>query len=117
MMYSDSSKFYFAVQSGGNFEIGFSVKGPNNKLLLEMTGERQGDFVFTATQVGEYSFCFNNENSGLSSKLIDLDITVESEPRREISAKPGQLEEQTSELEESINRLTGLLNSVRRTQR
>jgi heme/copper-type cytochrome/quinol oxidase subunit 2 len=82
-----------------------------------MDEERQGDFVFTANEVGEYSFCFSNELSGLSSKLIDFDITVESEPRREASAKPGQLEEQTSALEESISRLSGLLNNIRRTQR
>jgi hypothetical protein len=82
-----------------------------------MKEERQGDFVFTANDPGEYMFCFHNENSGLSAKLIDFDVTVESEPRREISAKPGQLDEQTSALEESIQRLFGLLNSIRRTQR
>ena len=93
------------------------MAGPNEKTILEMKEERQGDFVFTANEVGEYSFCFSNDNGGLSAKLIDFDITVESEPRREASAKPGQLEEQTSALEESIQRLVNLMNNVRRTQR
>lgn len=82
-----------------------------------MKDERQGDYVFTANEVGEYSFCFNNDLSSLSSKLIDFDITVESEPRREASAKPGQLAEQTSALEESISRLNAMLNNIKRTQR
>lgn len=38
--------------------------------------ERQGDFVFTATQTGEYEFCFNNEMSTYSEKYVDFEITV-----------------------------------------
>lgn len=38
--------------------------------------ERQGDFVFTATEVGEYRFCFDNSMSSFSDKLVDFEITV-----------------------------------------
>lgn len=38
--------------------------------------ERQGDFVFTATEVGEYRFCFNNEMSTFAEKFVDFEITV-----------------------------------------
>lgn len=38
--------------------------------------ERQGDFVFTATEVGEYAFCFDNTISSFSEKLVDFEITV-----------------------------------------
>ena len=55
--------------------------------------------------------------STLTEKLIDFDIMVESEPRREASAKPGQISEQTSPLEESIYRLNGLLMQIVRTQK
>ena len=33
---------------------------------------------------GEYSFCFENDMSTLTEKLIDFDIMVESEPRKEV---------------------------------
>jgi hypothetical protein len=38
--------------------------------------ERQGDFVFTANDVGEYRFCFNNEMSTWAEKLVDFEVAV-----------------------------------------
>ena len=74
--------FYFAVQSGGSFDIDYSVVGPSStpggqeKVILDGTKERQGDFVFTANEVGEYRFCFNNEMSTFAEKLVDFEIAV-----------------------------------------
>jgi emp24/gp25L/p24 family/GOLD len=79
--------------------------------------ERQGDYVFTANTVGEYAFCFENDMSTLTEKLVDFDIMVESEPRREASVKPGQISEHTSALEESIFRLSGMLLNIKRIQK
>lgn len=111
------TQFYFAVQSGGSFDIDFDVKGPADKLILEGKAERQGDYVFTGNTVGEYAFCFENDMSTLSAKLIDFDIMVESEPRKEAPARPGQISEQTSALEESIFRLNGYLLTIKRNQK
>ena len=105
------------VQSGGSFDIDFDVKDPKDKVLLDGQRERQGDYVLTANIVGEYSFCFENDMSTLTEKLIDFDIMVESEPRREAPAKPGQISEQTTALEESIFRLNSMLMNIKRTQK
>ncbi|KAI0067534.1 hypothetical protein BV25DRAFT_1905311 [Artomyces pyxidatus] len=109
--------FYFAVQSGGSFDVDFEVKDPTEKVLLDGLRERQGDYVLTANTPGEYAFCFENDMSTLTEKLIDFDIMVESEPRREPPAKPGQINEHTSELEESVFRLSGMLANIKRTQK
>lgn len=114
--------FYFAVQSGGSFDIDFEIKDPNDKQLLDGTKERQGDYVLTANTIGEYAFCFTNDANALSAlalepKLVDFDIMVESEPRREPSSKPGQIQEHTSALEESVFRLNGQLLNVKRMQK
>ncbi|KAH9917792.1 emp24/gp25L/p24 family/GOLD-domain-containing protein [Fomitopsis serialis] len=109
--------FYFAVQAGGSFDIDYEVTDPNAKVLLDGARERQGDYVLTANHVGEYSFCFENDMSTLTEKLIDFDIMVESEPRREPPAKPGQISEHTSALEESIFKLNGMLQNIKRTQK
>ncbi|KAI6152960.1 emp24/gp25L/p24 family/GOLD-domain-containing protein [Pisolithus thermaeus] len=109
--------FYFAVQAGGSFDIDFDVKDPNEKVLLDGQRERSGDYVLTANTAGEYSFCFENDMSTLTDKLIDFDIMVESEPRREVAAKPGQVADHTSPLEESVYRLSSMLMSIKRTQR
>ncbi|KIL57856.1 hypothetical protein M378DRAFT_171238 [Amanita muscaria Koide BX008] len=75
--------FYFAVQSGSSFDIDFKVRDPKKIVILDGQRERQGDYVLTANTVGEYAFCFENNMSTLTEQLVDFDIMVESEPRRE----------------------------------
>lgn len=109
--------FYFAVQSGGSFDIDWVVTDPTDTIVIDGERDRQGDYIFTAQQVGEYSFCFNNDMSSFSEKLVDFDIMVESEPRPSAPAKPTSMVEQTSSLEESIYKLSGSLSSIQRTQK
>ena len=49
-----------------------SLSDPDDKVLLEGEGEKQGDYIFTANTVGEYSFCFENEAS-LTDRMIDFE--------------------------------------------
>ena len=86
-------------------------------IIIDGERERQGDYIFTAYKIGEYAFCFSNELSSFSDKLVDFDIMVESEPRPVAPAKPTSLTEQTSSLEESIYKLSGSLSSIQRTQK
>ena len=69
------------VQSGGQFEIDYEVVGPHDRIILRDTKERQGDFVFTAQNAGEYRFCFSNEGYTASDKMVDFEITVRQLPR------------------------------------
>ncbi|KAI8867131.1 hypothetical protein GQ42DRAFT_105428, partial [Ramicandelaber brevisporus] len=71
--------FYFAVQSGGNFDIDYTIKDPQDQIVLSGEAERQLDIVFSANKVGEYSFCFSNSMSTFVDKLVDFDITIEDE--------------------------------------
>ncbi|KAF2703012.1 hypothetical protein K504DRAFT_539216 [Pleomassaria siparia CBS 279.74] len=109
--------FYFAVQSGGSFDVDYSVTGPTEKVILDGTKERQGDFVFTATDVGEYRFCFNNEMSTFAEKMVDFEIAVENEDRAQLPSKQGSSPEQTTVLEESIIKLSAQLSTISRNQK
>ncbi|KAK4230431.1 emp24/gp25L/p24 family/GOLD-domain-containing protein [Podospora fimiseda] len=109
--------FYFAVQSGGSFDIDYEVTGPNGKYIMDGQKERQGDFVFTATEIGEYKFCFNNEMSTFAEKFVDFEIAVENEARVSLPSKQGASPEQTSTLEESLFKLSGQLSTITRNQK
>lgn len=109
--------FYFAVQSGGSFDINYRVTGPNNKYILDGEKERQGDFVFTAKEVGEYKFCFNNEMSTYTEKFVDFEIAVENEARVSLPSKQGASPEQTSSLEESLFKISGQMSTITRNQK
>ncbi|KAI1320276.1 hypothetical protein EDD11_001491 [Mortierella claussenii] len=112
--------FYFAVQSGGSFDIDVEVKGPKNKEILTLQKERQGDYVFTANEVGEYSFCFSNDMSTFAEKVIDFEISVENEKR---PAQADQKEKgtgpqaQAEAMDESLFRLSGELLRIDRMQK
>lgn len=61
--------------------VAYSVHGPTKtpgkeQIILDGAKERQGDFVFTAENVGEYRFCFDNTVSTFSDKLVDFEIAV-----------------------------------------
>ncbi|KAF4635541.1 hypothetical protein G7Y89_g2549 [Cudoniella acicularis] len=109
--------FYFAVQAGGSFDIDYEVLGPNGNIIMDGEKERQGDFVFTATETGEYKFCFNNQMSTFAEKFVDFEIAVEHEERASLPAKQGTSPEQTSALEESIFKLSGQLSTITRNQK
>ena len=68
------------MQAGGSFDVDYEVTGPNGKYILDGQRERQGDFVFTANEPGEYKFCFNNEMSTFAEKFVDFEISVSSPP-------------------------------------
>ncbi|KAL8929497.1 MAG: hypothetical protein Q9208_001166 [Pyrenodesmia sp. 3 TL-2023] len=106
------------VQSGGSFDVDYSVTGPNEKVIMEGSKERQGDFVFTAKEQGEYRFCFNNEMSTFAEKMVDFEIAVENESRdAQLPSKQGTSPEQTSALEESILKISRDLSTINRNQK
>ncbi|KAK3050963.1 hypothetical protein LTR09_007712 [Extremus antarcticus] len=114
--------FYFAVQSGGSFDIDYSVIGPastpgKERVIMEGEKERQGDFVFTATDVGEYRFCFDNSVSTFTDKVIDFEITVENESRASLPQKAGANPEQLGGVEETVTKLSGQISTLTRQQK
>ncbi|CAF9927832.1 MAG: hypothetical protein GOMPHAMPRED_004518 [Gomphillus americanus] len=110
--------FYFAVQSGESFEVDYQVAAPNDRVITEANKERQGDFVFTANEVGDYRVCFYNEISSSTEKMIDFELAAENESKyASLPQKQGTSPEQTSALEESIFRVSGQLSTISRNQK
>ena len=56
--------------------------------MLEGWKERQGDYVFTANEPGEYRFCFDNEMSTISDKMVDFEIAVCPLSAKRLSSTP-----------------------------
>ena len=68
--------FYFAVQSGGSFDIDVAIIAPDGTIQYQEPKEKQGEFSFTATMLGEYQFCFSNDMSTFAEKAIEFEISV-----------------------------------------
>ena len=78
-----SIRYYFAVQSGGSFDVDYEIVDPNGNKVVSDSKQRQGDFVFNADFVGEYEFCFSNTMSTFAEKVIDFEIKFENEDNAE----------------------------------
>ncbi|CUM62655.1 uncharacterized protein PRCAT00000209001 [Priceomyces carsonii] len=71
--------YYFAVQSGGSFDVDYTIINPRGEYIESGEKERQGDFVFTAEIPGEYEFCFANGMSTFAEKVVDFEVKFENE--------------------------------------
>ena len=124
--------FYFAVQRGGDFDIGYRVISPNDKVIVEATSSSSEDLVFTANEYGEYTFCFVNSHVSAGEKIVrmrcvvncstdkqvDFDITVETEPRIDLPiSKQELLSQQSTPVEESLSKLDSDVMAIERTLR
>lgn len=110
--------FYFAVQSGGSFDVDYVVTNPSQREILSGQKEKQGDYVFTAKELGEYKFCFSNEMSTFADKMVDFEIAVEDEPKQaQIPTKGGADSAQTQQLEDAIFKVGGQLSTISRMQK
>ncbi|EOR01465.1 hypothetical protein E3P92_00461 [Wallemia ichthyophaga] len=109
--------FYFAVQSGGDFNLDWEVLDPEGLGVIHGEKDRQGDFIFTGNKIGEYKFCFYNRLSSIEEKLVDFDILVESEPRHQLPKHSNELKEHTHSLEDSIYKIQGQISTLQRNQR
>ncbi|TIA85155.1 hypothetical protein E3P99_04060 [Wallemia hederae] len=109
--------FYFAVQSGGDFDIDWEVLDPEGYGVMHGEKDRQGDYIFTGNKLGEYKFCFYNRLSSIEEKLVDFDILVESEPRHQLPKQSKSFKEHTHSLEDSIYKIQGQISTLQRNQR
>lgn len=116
-----SISYYFAVQSGGAFDVDYTIKNPRDEVIVLEDKQRQGDFVFTADLVGEYEFCFANDMSTFAEKVVDFEIKFESEEGMDFKAdmpdqpnsKPiAHVESMQSTVDSIDSQLDGLLRTL-----
>lgn len=50
-------------------------------MLNSGSAEKDGEFIFTVQQIGEYGFCFSNAMSTFAQKVVTFDIDVSGESK------------------------------------
>ncbi|XP_034652000.1 transmembrane emp24 domain-containing protein 2 [Drosophila subobscura] len=66
----------FEVMEGGFKDIGVSIKGPESELLHHSARESVGSFTFSASKMGVYTLCFDNQLSTLTPKVLMFQFHV-----------------------------------------
>ena len=70
----------FQVITGGHYDVDLEVVAPNGQMLYKDTKKQYDTFVWTTDQAGVYKFCFSNEFSTFSHKVVYFDFQVGEEP-------------------------------------
>lgn len=111
--------FYFAVQSGGSFDVDYAIKNPRNEEIIADQKVRQGDFTFHADIVGEYEFCFSNGMSTYAEKVIDFEIKFEDDDEAFRANMPSQPNQQpiahVENMQETVNNIDNQLDGLLKT--
>lgn len=114
-------KLEYGVLKGGNFDIDFNLESPNKKMLYEKKRVNKKDEVkFHSSHVGEFKFCFSNNFSPLTHKVVYFNLQPNDaryqESLREEAGNvgvPGVM----SATEFRLNNIHTIMNNVTNIQR
>lgn len=68
------------VISGGHYDVDCYVEDPNGKTIYQETKKQYDSFTHHTELKGVYTFCFGNEFSTFSHKIVYFDFQVGDEP-------------------------------------
>lgn len=70
----------FGVLKGGNFDIDFSLESPSKKVLYSAQRINKKETIkFHSSQMGDFKFCFNNNFSPLTHKIVFFSLSPADE--------------------------------------
>jgi len=70
----------FQVVTGGNYDVDMELTAPDGRSLYKDVKKQYDSFTWTAETKGEYKFCFSNEFSTFTHKVVYFDFQVGDEP-------------------------------------
>jgi len=79
----------YQVITGGNFDVDVELTAPNGQSLYKDVRKQYDSYMFTTSVKGEYKFCFSNEFSTFSHKIVYFDFQVgDDQPLNAIFGNP-----------------------------
>lgn len=94
----------FEIAEGGFLDIDVLIKGPDNKIIHKGKQETSGKYTFAAHTPGVYTYCFSNEMSTMTPKVVMFNMQVGEAPKHDVEHKEG---ESANKLEDMITELSG----------
>lgn len=69
----------FQVITGGNYDVDLELTAPNGQVLYKDIKKQYDSFTWTASITGIHTFCFSNEFSTFTHKVVYFDLEVGDE--------------------------------------
>jgi hypothetical protein len=104
----------FEISEGGFLDIDVKITGPDAKVIYQGERETSGKYTFSAHMPGVYTYCFSNQMSTMTPKVVMFNMDVGEAPKHE--ASKDDEEPNHDKIEEMIKQLTTSLTGVRHEQ-
>jgi len=102
----------FQVVTGGNYDVDLELRSPSGKIIYTVTKKQYDQIEKTADEDGVYQFCFSNEFSTFTHKVIYIDWRVDGDPEHEIGgASPRVAEGALTMIESKVGNIHRNLES------
>jgi len=113
--YGSKMGLIFEIADGGFLDIDVKITGPDGKIMYQGERESSGKYTFAAYKDGRYTYCFSNQMSTMTPKVVMFNMEIGESPNR----PPGAEEEKEvghTKLEDMIRELSGTLTGVKHEQ-
>ncbi|KAF1745265.1 hypothetical protein MXB_3573 [Myxobolus squamalis] len=107
----------YEVISGGFMDIDLNIFGPTNQIIQSIQRRPNGHYIVNANQLGNYEFCFSNDHSSMTNKVVVFHIIHDTQqteqPTTNISVDANS---PTKKLEKATFNLISKVVDMRRGQ-
>lgn len=104
----------FEVAEGGFLDIDVKIYGPDNKVIHQGERESNGKYTFAAHMDGIYKYCFSNQMSTMTPKVVMFSMDVGEKPKDQDGDKDSDASH--GKLEEMVNQLSTALTGAKHEQ-
>ncbi|KAL1454249.1 hypothetical protein WDU94_010522 [Cyamophila willieti] len=102
----------FEISEGGFLDIDVRITAPDGNVIYQGERESSGKYTFTAQQSGMYTYCFSNQMSTMTPKVVMFNMEVIStQPSDEDKGEKGD-----PNLQDMIRQLGESLTAVKHEQ-
>ncbi|XP_046672513.1 transmembrane emp24 domain-containing protein-like isoform X2 [Homalodisca vitripennis] len=77
----------FEISEGGFLDIDVKIVGPDGKVIYQGERETSGKYTFAAHLPGKYTYCFSNQMSTMTPKVVMFDMEVGDSPKTDVKAE------------------------------
>uniref|UniRef100_A0A2S2PJ02 Transmembrane emp24 domain-containing protein n=1 Tax=Schizaphis graminum TaxID=13262 RepID=A0A2S2PJ02_SCHGA len=107
----------YEISEGGFLDIDVKIIDPDGELIYEGLRESSGKYTFAATKKGAYTYCFSNQMSTMTPKVVlfSMEVTELEKVDLEKDSQTGE-EGEHKKLETMLRNLGSALTSVKHEQ-